>query len=125
MPEAVVVPLGGESRSFFRVEPLLFWRTHLLFVLAAVLDISFTWIVLSRGGDEVNPIADLILSHQGFGGMVLFKFALVTFIVICTEVVGRKKWYRGRFLSALTPMVTMIPVFYAVRELLITPPHLL
>jgi hypothetical protein len=120
MPEALVLPAGGESRSFFRVEPLLFWRTHLLFVVAAVLDISFTWAVLTRGGEEVNPIAELILRYQGFGGMVLFKFALVTFIIVCTEVVGRKKWYRGRFLSALTPMITMVPVFYAIREMMLT-----
>lgn len=120
MPEALVVPMGGESRSFFRVEPLLFARTHLLFVLAAVLDVSFTWTVLSRGGDELNPIADLILTYRGFGGMVAFKFALVTFIIVCTEVVGRRKRIKGRLLSALTPMITLIPVVYAIRELTLT-----
>jgi len=70
-------------------------RHTLLYVVASVLDVLFTYMLLYGEGQmvftESNPIARYFLQESGFSGMVLFKIALVLMVSINCQVIARKR----------------------------------
>ena len=49
-----------------------------LLVISA-LDIILTWIILGKGGREVNPRAREVIDDWGLDGMIAYKFGLILF----------------------------------------------
>jgi len=91
---------------------------YLWFVLVSALDLMMTWVVLHFGGQEVNALADHILQRWALTGMVIYKFALVAFVIAICEVVG---YYRPRVGWALIwfgVFITFLPVILAFSHLI-------
>lgn len=115
-PQAV--PLQAEGIDWLSVPPMLYQRAYLWFVLVSALDIVFTWTILSLGGKEVNVIADAVIAHTGFSGMMIYKFCLVLLVVVICEVVGRRRLALGRFLASWSVAITAVPVVLSLYQLL-------
>ena len=82
--------------------------TWLIFLSA--MDIMMTFIVLYRGGRELNGIAAQIITHFDLPGMVIFKFAIVVFFITVCQLVGRRNLAAGRRLAVASILITAIPV---------------
>jgi hypothetical protein len=85
-------------------------NAYVWFVFVSALDIMLTWVILQSGGSEINPIADAVIQRFGLRGMVAFKFALVIFVIIMCEWMGRRSDRHGRKIAEWAVAVTSIPV---------------
>jgi hypothetical protein len=99
---------GGKRRD------VLYPDAYVWFVFVSCLDIMLTWVVLARGGREVNALADTIIRRYGLTGMVLFKLALVTLLVLICETVGRRSERAGRNLAHAAIVISALPVSLAI-----------
>ncbi|MBL9119939.1 MAG: hypothetical protein JNL80_08500 [Phycisphaerae bacterium] len=90
------------------------------------LDIMLTWAILRRGGEEVNPVAKHVISMWGLHGAIVFKFALMLFVIVSCEVIGRQRDRAGRRLAYLAVGIAAFPVVYSfallVDHILLRPP---
>ena len=86
-------------------------------VFVAAMDIMLTWLVLSLGGAEVNPIANLVLVLGGFPAMVLFKFAAIVLVVLICEFIGARQERTGRNLARAAVGISAIPIVLAMMQL--------
>lgn len=85
-----------------------------VFILVNACDIYMTWILLSRGGFvESNPIARFFLDHWGQKGFVGFKFAVVAFVCVLTQIIALKRVDVARRVLQLGTLVVMIVVIYS------------
>lgn len=114
---------GGLGADPTRVHPLtqpemLYQKAYLWFVFVSALDVMLTWKILQKGGDEVNPIAKEVIELWGFEGAIVFKFAVVVWVVIACELAGRRKPHTGRWLSWTAVAVSALPVAYSLGLLL-------
>lgn len=98
--------------------PLRYPTAYSIFIIVSVWDLIYTWLILSMGGREVNPIAKAVLEYHDYGGMVAFKFTLVVLVVLLCEVIGRKNERTGRRLAIWAAGVTCLPVAFAMAQLL-------
>ena len=105
--------------SWLSLPPLCYPGTYTLFVLLAALDVILTFLILEIGGLELNAVAGAVIAHLGLPGAIAFKFALVVFIVIMCEVIGRHRDRTGRKLAEWSAAVTAIPVAVAAIQLLV------
>lgn len=87
------------------------------FVLLSALDVMFTWVILKLDGQELNSIANAVIEHGGLRGMVMFKFALVVFVVVMCEAVSRRNMRTGTKLAEWAVAITAIPVVLALLQL--------
>ena len=97
-------------------KPVLFPNAYTWLLLVSALDGMATYIVLSLGGVEVNPIADAVLSTHGFAGMIAFKFALITLVIVFCEHIGQHRPGTALAVAGFGIAVTCIPVIWAVIE---------
>ena len=86
---------------------------YLALVAVSAMDVVMTAIILAIGGNEVNPVASLVIDHWGMTGAIPFKFGLTLFIIIVCEEAGRKKPRDGRNLLVLAIVVSAMPVVYS------------
>jgi hypothetical protein len=99
---------------------------YVWFVLVSSMDIMLTWAILTkREGVEVNPLARLVIDTWnglwpagGLVGAIGFKFALMLFVIIACEIVGRRRDQLGRRLARLAVLVSALPVGYSLLLLL-------
>jgi hypothetical protein len=68
-----------------------------LFIALSALDVVLTWQLLIRGGHyESNPIADYFIAGWGRKGMVTFKFVMVAFVCVVTQVIAHRRLEAAR-----------------------------
>ena len=96
----------------------LYPQAYVWFIFVSALDLMMTWVVLYFGGREVNVLADYILDRWALPGMVVYKFALVIFVIFICEVVGHHRPRLGRRLSIFAVLITLVPVIIAFTHLL-------
>jgi len=117
----VVAPLPSESTKtnlgWFSLPPMRYQAAYVWFVLVSALDLMLTLFILELGGSEVNLIADAVLGHRGINGLVAFKFALVVFVLVMCEQIGRRNDAAGRKLSEWAVAITAIPVALSLAQL--------
>jgi hypothetical protein len=82
-------------------------------VFVSSLDIMLTWAILRRGGEEVNPVAKLVIEMWGLHGAIGFKFALMLFVIISCEVIGRRSDAAGRRLAIAAVAISAFPVVWS------------
>lgn len=114
---------GGKGVDPTRPHPLsqpemLYQKAYIWFVLVSALDVMLTWKILQKGGDEVNPIAREVIELWGFEGAIVFKFAVVIWVVIACELAGRRKPNTGRWLAWTAIALSSLPVAYSLGLLL-------
>ena len=91
---------------------------YVWFIFVSSLDIMLTWLILSKGGSEVNPVAKLVIDNWGLAGAIGFKFALALFVIVACEIVGRKRDRLGRNLILFGIIISASPVVYSLYLLL-------
>ncbi len=106
-------------RNPFAMPPVRYPTHYTWLVFVSALDIMFTWIVLHFGGREVNGLALAVLEQYGLTGIVLFKFALVTLLIVLCECIGRRHDSAGRRLATFAIIITLLPVTLASLQLLL------
>lgn len=82
-------------------------------LLLSAADVIFTWHILRRGGAELNPVAKLVIDQWELPGAIAFKFALVLFVIVSCEVVGRRRDRWGRGLIATAIGIAAVPVAWS------------
>ena len=93
--------------------PVLFPNGYVWFVFLSSLDVMLTWVVLHFGGREQNALAERIIYRYGLPGLVVFKFAVVVFVISLCETIGRKHRESARKLLSLGIIITCFPVALA------------
>lgn len=114
-------PPSPNRRRDVLFRPALYPSTYAWYVFVNALDVMFTWIVLHFGGDEANAIARYVLYRWDLPGLVLFKFTLVTVVVLICEYVGRRERRTGLLLARWGVAITCVPVAAAIVQLLAHP----
>lgn len=107
--------------GFLRV-PMRYPNEYVWLVFISMVDLIATWIILKRrGGYEINPLADLVITRFGSTGLVLFKVAIFLFVIFVCEIVGRKSDSRGRWLARVGVGISAIPLvvslFFVLRSM--------
>lgn len=82
-------------------------------IFVSSLDIMLTWAILRRGGHEVNPLAELVINAWGLYGAIGFKFALMLFVIVSCEIIGRRTDRAGRRLAGIAVLVSASPVIWS------------
>jgi hypothetical protein len=98
--------------------PMLHPNEYVWLVFVSTLDVMLTWAILQRGGIEVNPVAALIIGHWGLNGAIAFKFALILFVIVVCEHVGRSRPRTARILARLAVAISALPVAWSLALLL-------
>lgn len=73
-----------------------------------------TWVILSVGGSEANPIARLVIDAWGLPGAIAFKFSLTLAVIIICETIGRQRERLGRTIMNIAIGVSVTPVLYSI-----------
>ncbi len=107
-----------EDDDWLSLPPLRFPYLYLIFVGFSSADVLLTWIILKMGGDEVNPIAKLVISAWGLQGAIGFKFALTLFVVVSCEVIYRVRPRTARSLILVALAIAAFPPMYSIFLLL-------
>ncbi len=107
-----------KSNRFPLLRAARYPQAYVWFIFVSALDLMMTWVVLYFGGREVNVLADYILDRWALPGMVVYKFALVVFVIFICEVVGHYRPRLGRRLSVFAVLITLVPVIIAFTHLL-------
>ncbi len=123
-----VTPPGGpappalrevEPSTLFGLPPMRYQSEYVWLIFVSSMDIMLTWKILERGGSEVNPVAREVIDMWGLPGAIAFKFALMLFVIIACEWVGRRKDRLGRRLARFAVAVSASPVAYSILLLFI------
>jgi hypothetical protein len=103
----------ARKSSFFRRELPLESETN-FFILANALDVYLTYLLLQTNAfRESNEIANRILNRFGFNGMIAFKFAMVAFVCVVTQIIATKRLKTARFVLYLGIAVVLGVVIYS------------
>lgn len=92
---------------------MLHENAYLAFVFFSCCDIVLTWVILRKGGTEVNPVAAAVIRDWGLPGAIAFKFSLTLFVIVLCEVISRIKVRTGQVLSIAAVIVALAPVAWS------------
>lgn len=93
----------------------------LLFVLVSAMDVFMTYILLSQAGGgfvESNPVARYFIAGWGTKGMVYFKFGMVAFVCVLSQIIARRRPQVARWLLIGATIVSAVVVVYSLKLLL-------
>ena len=101
---------------------LLYPKLYLGFIALSVFDLVLTCMLLVSipPAVELNPLAAAIFSKYGSIGLITYKLPLVLLIVGMMERVGRMRYQTGYRLAQAAVMITSIPIFWVLWQLLVT-----
>ena len=94
----------------------------LLFVLVSAMDVFMTYILLSQDGGqfvESNPVARFFIYGWGVKGMVYFKFAMVAFVCVLSQIIARHRPRTARWLLLGATAVVALVVAYSLKLLVL------
>ena len=97
--------------------PVAFPEQYTWLVLVSGMDLMLTWLILQLGGREVNPVAEWVLHTAGHGGLVVFKFAVVIFVILVCEFIARRQRRTARELAWVAVIISAAPVVVALAQL--------
>ncbi|MSR44212.1 MAG: hypothetical protein EXS15_02495 [Phycisphaerales bacterium] len=104
---------------FLSAPSLRFQEEYVWLVFLGGMDVMFTWYILERrGGEEVNPVAKIVIDSWGLWGSIAFKFSLVMFVIVACEWIARNKPRTGLRLIWFALCVSAVPVVYSATLLL-------
>ncbi len=89
-----------------------------MFILVNVLDIFLTHQLLSRGGLEVNPIANFFFKNWDIRGMIAFKLAIVLAVCLIAQIVALYKPKTARLLLNTGSILVGAVVLYSANLLI-------
>lgn len=99
---------------------VLFPNTYAWFVLVATLDLVVTNTVINYlGAREVNALAQWIIDHFNWWGLIGFKFLTVILVVGICEHIGRRKPRLGGAIARIAVMISAFPVIAAAAQIVL------
>jgi hypothetical protein len=98
-------------------QPILYPAAYRWVIFFAALDVICTWIILALGGRELNALARAAIEAGGLPAMLAYKFALIAFVLVLCEHIGRRKHTTGRRLARAAIVLNAFPVFVGVSHL--------
>jgi len=101
------------------VPEMRYQNAYVWFIFVSSLDIMLTWVILRKGGVEVNPVAEQVINSWGLPGAIGFKFALMLFVIIACEIVGRTRDALARKLITRGILISSFPVVWSLTLLLV------
>jgi hypothetical protein len=112
---------GAALVRFVVRKPLPLETETALFVLASALDVFMTYILLRYQGDhggttrfyESNPIAHSFFLQWGVPGLVGFKFAMVAFVALITQLIAHSQVASARRVLNFGTIVLVGVVLYS------------
>jgi len=117
----IVVGAGASKpaavAALFSLPPVQHPNQYIWFVLVSSLDLMLTCVILNLGGAEVNAVANAVLSYGGLPTLVMFKFALVTLVIVFCEWITRRNPRAGFKLAEWAVAITAIPVAISLIQL--------
>ncbi|MSR29426.1 MAG: hypothetical protein EXS03_07640 [Phycisphaerales bacterium] len=103
---------------FLAVPRLRFQNEYVWFLFLSACDIMLTWFILvRRGGEEINPVAGLTIDRWGLWGAIALKFSLVLFVVVACEWIARERIVVARRLAWTAIGISSLPVVYSLALL--------
>ena len=92
----------------------------LLYVLLSIADLLMTNFLLRQNPEglefvESNPVARHFLDHWGPKGMIYFKFGMVAFVCVITQIIARYRPFTARLLLLFAIAMMLYVVVYSVR----------
>ncbi|HSI32330.1 MAG: DUF5658 family protein [Phycisphaerae bacterium] len=90
--------------------PLRYPTPYTWLVFLGAMDVMLTWVVLHRGGTEVNGLARWVIQNFGLGGMVAYKFALIVLIILIGEAIAKRREPTAKRFVEWSVAITAIPV---------------
>jgi arylsulfatase A-like enzyme len=99
--------------GFLSLPAMLHENAYVAFVFFSCCDIVLTWVILRKGGTEVNPVAAVVIRDWGLPGAVGFKFSLTLFVIVLCEVISRIRPRTGRALAIASVLVSASPVVWS------------
>lgn len=111
--DAGSVDAAGAARGLFASQPMRYPNAYAWLMLLSAMDIMLTWVILSRGGREINGLANWVIQSFGLNGMIVYKFVLVLFFVVLCELVGKLRDTSGRTLSRVGVVIAAFPVVWS------------
>jgi arylsulfatase A-like enzyme len=99
--------------GFLSLPAMLHENAYIAFVFFSCCDIVLTWVILRKGGTEVNPVAAVVIRDWGLPGAVAFKFSLTLFVIVLCEVISRIRPRTGRTLAIASVLVSASPVVWS------------
>ena len=104
----------AHAPAFLSVPGLRFQEEYVWLLFLASMDVMLTWYILEKkGGEEVNPIARVVIEAWGLWGAIAFKFSLVLFVIVACEWVVRRRIRSAVFLVWFSLVVSVSPVLYS------------
>ncbi|MDG2422687.1 MAG: DUF5658 family protein [Phycisphaerales bacterium] len=103
---------NNESNSQ-KVMGVHFPNLYLWLVFLSALDVVLTRVILFFNGTELNPLAAWIIDRGGQLGMSIFKFVIVTFVIIICEYTVRADPKMARRLALAGCLITAVPVVWS------------
>jgi len=85
-----------------------------MFILINTLDIFMTYLLLTMGAIEANPIANFFLEKFNFDGMIFFKLVIVAGVCVIAQIVADKSIRKARNLLNLGSILVGAVVIYSV-----------
>lgn len=104
----------SDSKVRLEIPEMRYQEQYVWLIFVSSLDIMLTWQILRSGGEEVNPVAKIVIDTWGLGGAITFKFALMLFVIISCEVIGRKKDRMARRLIYFAIAVSAFPPVWSI-----------
>jgi len=83
-------------------------------IFVGSLDIMLTWVILRNGGEEVNPVAKLVIDDWGLNGAIAFKFALTLFVIVACEAIARVRPTTALILIWFGVLISSFPPIWSV-----------
>ena len=106
-----------EKPGLLDLPDMRFPELYVWLLFVSSLDIMLTWVILRDGGSEVNPVARIVIDAWGLNGAILFKFALILFVIIACEVIARSRPHVARLLIWFGVLISSFPPVWSVTLL--------
>jgi hypothetical protein len=114
-PAAITSLPESEGRPGLLDLPEMRFQEHYIWLIfVGSLDIMLTWVILRNGGEEVNPVAKLVIDTWGLNGAIAFKFALMLFVIVSCEVIARVRPVTATLLIWFGVLVSAFPPVWSV-----------
>jgi hypothetical protein len=91
--------------------------TYLVLIIVSLMDIGLTCVILTRGGQELNPIADKVIVCGGMIALPAFKFLMLLGLVYLCEFMAGRRPKAGRQITRFAALMWSLPPAYAVWQL--------
>ena len=83
------------------------------FILINSLDIFMTYVLISLGAIEANPIANYFLKEYKFNGLIFFKLVIVAGVCVVAQIIAAKSIRKGRDLLNFGSLLVGAVVAYS------------